>query len=673
MMKFSLLKSSFLIFVTETESAKVVIEPGLLVGLTVATVASVNSNNNKMVASSHSLEELGVTHPASASGDRGVPETNRTAQTALDKRSRLSNVINNLRKKVPEPQTTQQLKNDNDGRNSVERNLENIEKYVMTVLNGVIKDEEEKKEEDGKENDDIGASYPPKIEEQEWPSVEPPSATENANEALEGAKSIVEDPILLPDQEKEDPAKLMDVCRELVSDLLNNINQLMEERSSRDQENLEPRFSGSSPTSLHCSLPLDKVAPMLRSCGQENPSPQRSPSRPSPPTIRHLCLYCDRKFLSISLRQRHTERVHQVGGGSRRSERNSRRTVQSCQYCEDSIETTLEPLDALDTLFKHMVKTHPDRYYACVQCSMRYATRETLSNHSTEVHGSGMPETPKVLKEQIDDEIPKKEAPASPEFDSTFYSSVSCNIRENLLHHLDGKLQSPVTTLDAKPSQQNFYDTNSSQIQCPIDISLTAATPVYTNSKEYVNDAAGTGENSSEHAQRPGKTRIHPRRVSFEKYNFPRKYDGKEPWSCSITDLSKFDISTQLTLRKKQQLTNALNSTINRLSGDVTTPRQNGLTEIGQVENPVDGVGTASVPSEDSEPNSPRCSDLNATDTSGNTIFTSEFANFMKLKRWDEEVKDRNVQPDIVYAELTGEWSRPRIYVCGACEDRHVS
>lgn len=36
--------------------------------------------------------------------------------------------------------------------------------------------------------------------------------------------------------------------------------------------------------------------------------------------------------------------------------------------------------------------------------------------------------------------------PGSPEFDSSFYSSVSCNIRENLLHHLDGKLQTSSTS-----------------------------------------------------------------------------------------------------------------------------------------------------------------------------------------------------------------------------------
>lgn len=138
--------------------------------------------------------------------------------------------------------------------------------------------------------------------------------------------------------------------------------------------------------------------------------------------------------------------------------------------------------------------------------------------------------------ESLPKQSPPKSCPSSTvEFDSSFYSNVSCNIRENLLHHLDGKLQSSVATgqsplsPDASKQPTILYEHTSNQIQFPIDISLTAATPVNKeyNSEEY--------ENSSEYARKPGKTaHSHPRRVSFEKYNFPRKYDGREQWTCSI-------------------------------------------------------------------------------------------------------------------------------------------
>lgn len=307
--------------------------------------------------------------------------------------------------------------------------------------------------------------------------------------------------------------------------------------------------------------------------------------------------------------------------------------------------------------------------------------------------------------------------PASPEFDSTFYSNVSCNIRENLLHHLDGKLQTissaspctpPVaasstttTTTELKSQQQqqpqqSYYEHNANQIQFPIDISLTAATPVY--SKDY-----STGEeyeNSSEFARKAGKTSSgsRPRRVSFEKYNFPRKYDGKEKWTCSIKDLSKFDISTQLSLLKKQQLIKERprvdhRLTINRLH-QVPTMLPNEITEVSlqeEIESTLkmtgdddqDGANTAreidvthDVARCDLD-NLPPSEVKDAAELSLKsavyTEFSMEFADFMNLKRREQDGSDVAVNKKIVYAELSGEWSRERIYICGACGFKYVS
>lgn len=109
-----------------------------------------------MVASAHNLDDPTAGHPANVNGDRQQQQQReekhghvyRSAQqTAQDKRSRLSNVINNLRKKVPDSRNGESAgKKEEDDRNSVERNLETLEKYVMTVLNGVIKDEENDRE-----------------------------------------------------------------------------------------------------------------------------------------------------------------------------------------------------------------------------------------------------------------------------------------------------------------------------------------------------------------------------------------------------------------------------------------------------------------------------------------------------------------------------------------------
>lgn len=315
--------------------------------------------------------------------------------------------------------------------------------------------------------------------------------------------------------------------------------------------------------------------------------------------------------------------------------------------------------------------------------------------------------------------------PASPEFDSSFYSNVSCNIRENLLNHLDGKLQImsgstciPVTTTSTMTTtmitesksqqqqqqqqpQQSCYEHNVNQIQFPIDISLTAATPVY--SKDYASEEY---ENSSEYARKAGKTSSgsRPRRVSFEKYNFPRKYDGRGQWTCSIKDLSNFDISTQLLLRKKQQLIKE-RLTISRLQQtsvllpsettkvplcdseqsvkpviETATDDQKSTADDCVVdtisaldvircdlcEPPASEIKQETISTPESSPRSPNRCTTNTTD------FSAEFANFMRLRRREQSGNEITDIRDIAHAELSGEWSRPRIYVCGACGSRQV-
>lgn len=313
--------------------------------------------------------------------------------------------------------------------------------------------------------------------------------------------------------------------------------------------------------------------------------------------------------------------------------------------------------------------------------------------------------------------------PASPEFDSSFYSNVSCNIRENLLHHLDGKLQTmsgpssstctpPIstsgtaavaTTTESKSPQQqpqqSYYEHSINQIQFPIDISLTAATPVYT--KDY--SASEEYENSSEYARKAGKTSSgsRPRRVSFEKYNFPRKYDGREQWTCSIKDLSKFDISTQLSLRKKQQLIKE-RLTISRLhqiplvsceTTEVSFRDQERIESVVETAaSNQDNADAGCVVDADaaildvvrcdlgeplpSETKKETTTESSATSSSSSTIiteFTIDFADFMRLRRHEEGDNELANAQKIVYAELSGEWSRTRIYICGACGSRHVS
>ena len=509
---------------TTSEAADVFGAAKFTPATTASSTATPSCVDVRMVASSHNLDDLGANHPANANSDPRSQQQQekhghayRSAQTAQDKRSRLSNVINTLRKKVPD--TRDSPRKEEDDRNSVERNLETLEKYVMTVLNGVIKDEEEddrealskKKEaaseksneaeklpEDQEDEDSKGpaAKFEPsrpnesRTETAVVPSEQPdkPEAKESpserqkenslkkeefnrqetinegvgeenetkadeedvcridrcsSREAKSEEQSVLSETARSDEDERKenrslgtiimerlsesqsddksnvdpvredcresmpDNVELRNVCRDLLNDLLNGINQLIDENNSQEKEQTrslenstdesrDSRNQEFSMTSLHCSLPLDKVASVLQNCQTaELAVPQsplsssstssssqssKSPCKPPSPTVRHLCLYCDRKFMSISLRQRHTERVHQQGGG-RRSERNSRKPSQNCQYCSDKCAESLEGL------FQHMVGSHGDKYHGCLQCSTRYLTREALAGHMSENHG----------------------------------------------------------------------------------------------------------------------------------------------------------------------------------------------------------------------------------------------------------------------------------------------
>lgn len=710
----------------------------------------------------------------------------RPRQTAQDKRSRLSDVINNLRRKVPESSRECSL----DERHSVARNLETLEKYVMTVLNGVIKDAETEGHrvegvnaivdvddsskfngssskvdlriiaEDGgrvvdtvvnREPSEPSAVEPAVPDEDKIVDNKDFNEEENKKSHLETLEEVNDESVKIKDinvplnitesasrpsesnsiesstcrqvQPTEVALTLIDnsrsICKDILNDLLNNISQaIIEPNIETPTDNLT--------TSLHCSLPLDKIAPVLQSyeptqaTSTSRVSSKTPPKSSSSPTVRHLCLYCDRKFLSISLRQRHIERVHQFGGG-RRSQRNPSKSTRSCQYCSEKCA------DSLDGIFQHMTTCHGDKYHACIPCNTRYSTREALMLHETDVHDlldkskdsavikieshhvtrDALTQNIRDLTQQDKSEGDKRfehkhcrrtettavststklnifaRIPPTNEtsncdgsdFDSSFYSSVSCNIRENLLHHLDGKLQNnantnaSLITHEPKPQLQQHWQTFHdpiSQIQLPIDISLTAATPV--DSKDY--PISNKCDNSSEYAQKPDKpNRAYPRRVSFEKYNFPPKYDGKEQWVGFIQDLSKFDISTQLILKKKQQLIK------DKIVGEIIdddlffSPTKSEATiNVTRLE---DVVTTASatitiVKSSD------KLSEIQDK-KSQSTAFSEEFENFMSLRRSDVPSPNIVINENVICAELTGEWSRPRVYICGACSSRHLT
>ncbi|XP_014212138.1 uncharacterized protein LOC106642024 isoform X2 [Copidosoma floridanum] len=811
-----------------------------------------------MVASTHSLDDLGVSHIASVSHQRHQHHHSKPAQPNIldkhhstshlfgkstqDKRSRLSNVINNLHKKVPpEP-----IKCDSVVGSGLSKGEQ--DKLMMTVLHDcIIKHEEnsstvKKDDEVERASKDLTAKpslsvkefkdqncstvVVPSCEEEIFPAakinfIEPCEANESKANAVipfvdklgveeavktkereekmnvegvtetnvsdtsnsSGSTPKKEDVIdtceslsqhqtqdeleeslgslgaiildRLSDRQQNAPTtrkaqqspsddEVRNICRDLVKHLVNNVFEASNLSSQVSTEKDTGSSLDGSTQSLHCSLPLEKVASVLPNCQNLNspapllplPCPQiispvvvlplqstslSKPTSSSTPVVepslakssrvvRHLCLYCDRKFASVILHQRHTERIHQGSTGRRSSERNPRKPIQqSCQYCIDRSP------ENLSSLFQHMISSHSDKYYGCLQCLTRFQTKDALTSHIHEIHSNVVVQMEK-LKEPIHVNLKKiqshetavkeepdnsnvKPKPRECEFDNPeFYRKVSNNIQENLLNHLDGKIEdtkngSPVVTTSSKLSSTVEIPSNpvtppenngarTPQYQLLVDISLSAVTPVY----HKIRLSKGP-EDSSELADKPGKScsnRIHPRRLSFEKYTFPRKYDNKEELNGSIRDLSKFDLSTQLTLRRKQKLIKQQKSLYNQ-TGDVTTLSDKDVVQerTTNTEKKSDTGNEVVVSASDakiddkSAPNdevvkceeSAKNKDYDSSCENKSTVFTSEFASFMRLKKCSDDNSKKN--KEVTNAELTGEWSRPRVYVCGACAERY--
>lgn len=124
--------------------------------------------------------------------------------------------------------------------------------------------------------------------------------------------------------------------------------------------------------------------------------------------------------------------------------------------------------------------------------------------------------------------------------ETLFYCQIAGNIQENLLHHLDGKLEHEV----AEKSQ----DLSNTFISQPL-------TSVTTSHEE-------------KHSHR------HHHRTPWEKFNFPKKYDGRcrEGTVCLasyIKDMSHLDISTQLTMQQNLKRLSAAPA-VSRSSVDIS-------------------------------------------------------------------------------------------------------
>lgn len=89
----------------------------------------------------------------------------------------------------------------------------------------------------------------------------------------------------------------------------------------------------------------------------------KSDSTPAP---QFLCPYCDRKFASKQTGSKHVRRVHMSSS--------KQDAFFGCMHCT---HVEAEPND----IIRHMVDSHPNQYFACLDCQTRFLSTSELAEH----------------------------------------------------------------------------------------------------------------------------------------------------------------------------------------------------------------------------------------------------------------------------------------------------
>lgn len=142
-------------------------------------------------------------------------------------------------------------------------------------------------------------------------------------------------------------------------------------------------------------------------------------------------------------------------------------------------------------------------------------------------------------------------------FDKAFFNRIKCNIQENLLHHIDGKLfkneesESRISNFEKISTvTQEVQNSNADNYGC--EISLNAITPASSLS---LNSQFGEDfESQIEYGSKPSKkrTQLKSDEVHY-KYFTRRKYQASILQQKENRDLSKLDMWTQMIVKDRQE------------------------------------------------------------------------------------------------------------------------
>lgn len=304
------------------------------------------------------------------------------------------------------------------------------------------------------------------------------------------------------------------------------------------------------------------------------PPPPPPPPLPLPPANDNKldlfhCLYCNETFLNANTKRNHILSSHPYV-----------RRKHYCVFCnKDAFTNNVN-------LFSHLITEHPTVYFGCQVCKERYTNLEELKSHVNKRHENDeklklsvidrtstieqekefytcetcqrrfliensfkehvcFPEKVEKPKPKLQ-KIKKKVYPVSEraeknlrnvDVETLFYSRVAGNVRENLLNHLDGKIYKVEISEDDKGEGSNYPSSGQTRT---------------------LNFSAGFSSSSELNTDNEGNEIPARSKAQWEKYTFPKNYDGRCGLTSYIKDTSYLDISTQLIMRRNLQRLNML-------------------------------------------------------------------------------------------------------------------
>lgn len=193
-----------------------------------------------------------------------------------------------------------------------------------------------------------------------------------------------------------------------------------------------PSFKGS----LICSVPLERIHDVIQKLNltkskiendtkqltenevgeidesldnDDDEEDENNISKQSTSTTKNLCLYCDKKFSSHKMQQKHVEKFHCLQQDRRCSGRNSQmqqshtqtprkrkpgagsQNFVGCSFCSKNKgqpQSVILPASDLSALFLHLSDCHADKYFGCKMCVLRFQNISNLSKHMEIVHKS---------------------------------------------------------------------------------------------------------------------------------------------------------------------------------------------------------------------------------------------------------------------------------------------